>query len=94
MPSFFFFHGKNTDLLPLYEKHKKKDDVNDSLNIQCTNGIWSIHSINCTGEQVNNRSCLHPDKKKHMKIVSTVNILKMFVFVLGGCQKFYVLRIT
>ena len=50
--------------MPLYEKYKKKDDVNDSLNIQCSNGsIWSIHSINCTGEQVNNRSYLCPDKE-------------------------------
>ena len=72
-----FYYGKNTDLLPLYEKYKREDDVNASLNIQCSNGIWSIHSMNCTGEQVNNRSCLRPDKKacvncfncKHIKNV-------------------------
>ena len=50
-------------MLPLYNKYKKKDDINDSLNITCNHGIWSIHSTSCTGEQVNNRSSLRPDKK-------------------------------
>ena len=58
-----FYYGKNTDLLPLYEKYKREDVVNNSINIQCSNGIWSVHSINCTGEQVNSRSSLCPDKK-------------------------------
>ena len=58
-----YVYGKNTDLLPLYDKYKRKDSVNDSLNIIRNYGKWSIHSINCTGEQVNNRKGLCPDKK-------------------------------
>ena len=33
-----FFYGKNTDLLPLYGKYKRKDDVNGSLNIILNHG--------------------------------------------------------
>ena len=58
-----FFNEKNTDLLPLHDKYKRKDCVNDSLNIIRNYGKWSIHSINCIGEQVNNRKSLHPDKR-------------------------------
>ena len=58
-----FYYGKNTDLLPLYDKYKRKDSVNDSINIIRNHGQWSIHSINCMGEQVNNRKSLRPDKK-------------------------------
>ena len=46
------FYGQNTDLLPLYDKYKKKDSVNDSLYIACKFGKWSIHSLECTGEEV------------------------------------------
>ena len=50
-------------MLPLYDKYKRNDDVNGSLNIIHNHGKWSIHSINCNGEQVNNRKSLRPDKK-------------------------------
>ena len=58
-----FFYGKNIDLLPLYDKYKRNDDVNSSLNIIRNHGKWSIHSINCNGEHVNNRKSLRPDKR-------------------------------
>ena len=72
-----FLYGKNTDLLPLYGKYKRKDDVNGSLNIIRNHGKWSIHSINCNGEQVNNRKSLHPDKKV-VNTVSTTHQLRKF----------------
>ena len=37
--------------------------MNDSPNITCNHDKWSIHSIDCNGEQVRNRKSLHPDKK-------------------------------
>ena len=58
-----FFHVKNKDLLPLYNKYKRKDSVNNSLNIIHNHGRWSMYSINCTGKQVKNRKSLHPDKE-------------------------------
>ena len=72
-----FSYGQNTDLLPLYDKYKRKDSVNDSLNIACNFGKWSIHSIECTGEQVSNRKSLRPDKKACEKCFNFPSIDKV-----------------
>ena len=50
-------------ILPLYDMNKRKDSVNNSLNIIFNHGKGSIDSINCIVEQVNNRRSLHPDTK-------------------------------
>ena len=39
-----FFSGKNIELLHLYAKYKKSDQINESVNISCINCTWSIHS--------------------------------------------------
>ena len=71
------FYGRNTDLLPLYDKYKRKDSVNDSLYIACKFGKWSIHSIECTGELVSNRKSLQPDKKACEKCFNFPSIEKI-----------------
>ena len=58
-----FYYGNNSDLVPLYAKYKKKDEMSDSIKISCNNGKWSIYSINCTGEQVNGHKSLRRDNK-------------------------------
>ena len=73
------FNGQNTDLLPLYDRYKRKDSVNDSLYIVYKFGIWSIHSLECTGEEVNNRKSLRPDKKAREKCFNFPSIEK-YVF--------------
>ena len=72
-----FFPVKNTDSLPLYDKYKRKDSVNDSLNITRNHGKWSIHSINCTGELVKNRKSLRPDKEACEYCFNCVSIEKV-----------------
>ena len=58
-----FYYGNNSDLVPLYAKYKKKDEMSDSIKISCNNGKWSIYSIYCTGEQVHGRKSLRRDNK-------------------------------
>jgi len=58
-----FSYGKNTDLLPLYDKYQKLDDVSKKNFIQCISGKWSIHSIDCTKEAVSHRKSQRLDKK-------------------------------
>ena len=47
-----FFYGQNTDLLPIYAKYKKDDHMSEITKILSIDGKWSIHSVDCTGEQV------------------------------------------
>ena len=58
-----FFYGKNSDLLPIYQKYKKNDQINGSIKILCNDGNWSIHSIECTGEEVRGRKSSRTDYK-------------------------------
>ena len=58
-----FFYGKNPELLQLYNTYKKNDYVNDSTDIHCKNGVWSIHSSQCTNEAVTTRRCKRSDKR-------------------------------
>ena len=58
-----FYYGNNSDLVSVYTKYEKKDEMSDSIKISCNNGKWSIYSINCTGEQVHGRKCLRRDNK-------------------------------
>ena len=57
-----FAYGKNSDLLPLYHKYKREDDLSNQISIVCQNGRWTIHSVHCTNEWVNKRNSLRSDK--------------------------------
>ena len=46
------YYGNNSDLLPLYAKYKKENEMSKSIQILCNNAKWSTHSIDCTGEKV------------------------------------------
>ena len=48
-----FFYGNNSELLSLYVKYKRDDEMSRSVKILCNNGKWSTFSIDCTGEKVN-----------------------------------------
>ena len=58
-----FAYRKNADLLPLYEKYKKQDDINKSISIVCRDGKWSIHDAKCTQKATKFRKSQCPDKK-------------------------------
>ena len=57
-----FYYGNNSELLSLYVKYKKDDEMSRSVKILCNNGKWSTFSIDCTGEKVNGRQSLRRDR--------------------------------
>ena len=49
--------------MPLYARYKKDDHMIGSTKIIYNDGNWSIHSIDCTGEQVKGRKSSRQDCK-------------------------------
>ena len=80
-------------MLPLYDKYKKKESFNDSLDIACRFGKLIIHSIECAGEQVINRKSSKPDKNACEKCFNSKTKLK-FMIVSEEWTVFYLLKIT
>ena len=60
-PGFSF--GNNEELVNLYNKYKKLDNLNKQISIVFRDRKWSVHSVNCTGECVLNRKSQRKDKK-------------------------------
>ena len=59
-PCVGFYYGKNSDLLSLYKKYKKEDDVNAIISICFTNGRWTIYSTDYMEEAINKRNSTFP----------------------------------
>ena len=62
-----FTYGRNPELLQLYNKYKKRDALNDSIFIHCRNGVWSVHSSQCSNEAVTTRGGKRTDKRACQK---------------------------
>ena len=58
-----FHYGNNSDLVPLYAKYKKDDEMSKTVNVFSNNGQWSIFSVECTGEKVIGRKSLRKDSQ-------------------------------
>ena len=57
-----FSYGKNSDLLQLYNKYQKIDELSAATMIVCQDGKWSFHSKDCTHEAFTKRNCKRLDK--------------------------------
>ena len=69
-----FNYGKNPELLQLYNKYNKEDDVNSSILIHCKNGVWSVHASDCYNEAVTRRQGKCSDKRACKKCYEFVSI--------------------
>ena len=55
-------YSKNPELLQFYNKYKKNDTLNESIYINNKKGVLSIHSVECTNEEISKRVSKHVDK--------------------------------